>query len=72
MVCRGGGWGRRIIMRATVTLSDYFSFKTYEKYGTKNLLQPTAVGYRLETSGFIRGFRTRASWGLEVGYDYEL
>ena len=71
-VCKSGKRLISITMKATVKLFDYFYFGGYDELGTKNFIQPTAIGYRLETSGFIRKFKVLATWEMEVrnGYSF--
>lgn len=66
-ICRGRIFVR-ISAKMKVDLYDTFSFAGYQNLGSTNLAQPTAIGYRLETSGYLRSFKTRATWTMEKAY----
>ncbi len=44
---------------ATVTLTDYY---TFSQYSNVTYLAPTALGYRLQTAGYIQPFSTSGTW----------
>jgi hypothetical protein len=50
----------------TVTLSDYYTFISPRNAALarsiRRTVSPTAVGYRLEDSGFLRPFSIAGSW----------
>jgi len=54
----------------TVGLSDRFTFSGYAKLGLANRTTPTAVGYRLEDSGWIRPFETTGTWKIDESFTF--
>jgi hypothetical protein len=53
---------------ATASLSDTFTFGIYWRLDHANTVQRTAMGYRLETSGFIQPFNTSGKWQVKHTY----
>ncbi|MDX2227250.1 MAG: RHS repeat-associated core domain-containing protein, partial [Verrucomicrobiae bacterium] len=51
---------RQVVYSATVQLNDNFTFSPYASLASS--LNPTGIGYRLETHGWLRPFTTNASW----------
>ena len=58
------------VENATVKLSDDFTFNIYPGLGSANRVMPTAVGYRLEKSGYIRRFYTNGTWKMTKSFNY--
>lgn len=53
-----------------LTLEDVYSFSAYRRLGTTNVFMPTAVGFRLQDSGFIRPVSTTGQWRWITEYKF--
>jgi hypothetical protein len=51
-----------------VVLTDRYTFEGYEAQGRTSLIMPTAVGFRLQDTLWIRPFDTKAEWTRKRDY----
>lgn len=51
-------------LEAEVKLTDHFSFAAYGALGRSRTFQPTAVGFRLQDSGYLQSFNTKGTWKI--------
>lgn len=58
------------ILSGVVELEDRFSFSAYSGLGLSSRYTPTAVGFRLEDSGFIHPFNTKGTWRTTKSFTF--
>ncbi|MFZ0827909.1 MAG: RHS repeat-associated core domain-containing protein [Verrucomicrobiia bacterium] len=68
-VCKGSLF-TRIGINAKTDLDDDFTFAGYSTLGRTSAVMPTAVGYRLQDSGYIQSFKTSGTWQTKKFYVY--
>jgi len=53
---------KRVVVKMNVLFEDNYTFAGYRAYGISNLVQPTAIGYRLQDCGYIRPVRVNGEF----------
>jgi RHS repeat-associated protein len=69
-VCKGWVLTTISLPKGVVELDDDFSFSKYSYLGNTNLITPTAVGFRLEDSGYLHAFKTSGTWNIATSHSF--